>query len=955
MNENCVIHMRVMLQMPKNMVFLFFDTIRLFAKACFLILGICLFPSGVSSAQDMPVEIGGIINQYSKVIGIDTGCNFVEVINPNYFSPGDFVLLIQMQGAQINETNSSNFGDIIDFHEAGNFEYAEVLVTIENRIYFKESIVQNYNPASSVQLVRTPVYQDAIVMSEITCPAWNGETGGIISVICEGTLELRAGLNNSGRGFRGGRLINFQIQECTYVDYFASLQAGIGGQKGEGIASYIAGKDYARGKNANGGGGGNVHNTGGGGGSNAGTGGMGGSEWTGCSNASTNVGIGGAAINYTSTGQKVFMGGGGGGANQNDGVGTIGVAGGGIIILQFNELIANNQNINASGANQTINAGNDSGGGGGAGGSVLLSGTQISGTLNVNVQGGFGGGIQHPAFSNNDKWGPGGGGGGGLVWLNISLAVGTVAATLNGGRAGNTPNNIMWGATGGQSGRLLDGLVISQGTPNTDKYSDQYLVFCKDNAELFLNLDCNESTNWVVPYSDDIIMSDELNITGLDTAMQIIGICGNKFCPDSIVIFHIEFEGQATTTQISEFICEGEIFEFNGDSLSLPGIYPFIYTNTFGCDSIINIQLTVQDTNITMINETICDGGQYLFQGEFLDSEGLYEVLLQNTMGCDSLVVLDLKVINTQENEIYATICIGSEYLFDEISYSQSGTYTAIFQDINGCDSIVTLNLEIASTIEVSLSASICQGETFSFGTQTLSIPGRYVNDFTNPFGCDSTTTLDLSVNASYHDLIEAVICKGETYKLNDILYDTDGIYIDSLQTTLGCDSIVSLNLTVSAPEPALGPNREFCPELDTIFLFPGNFSFYLWNDGSVSSQLRVESAGLYYVQVTDQFGCKGIDSISLMEYCELKFFIPEAFSPNADGINDVFQVFFSHQPESFELQIFDRWGERIALITDPTKGWDGKFKGKDAPASVYVWLANIEGKTYSGDLLLHR
>src|SRR5690606_19144170 len=113
----------------------------------------------------------------------------------------------------------------------------------------------------------------------------------------------------------------------------------------------------------------------------------------------------------------------------------------------------------------------------------------------------------------------------------------------------------------------------------------------------YLNLNCNGVTSWIVPYSDSIIVSAELNITGLDTALQIIGICGDKFCPDSIVIFHIDFEGHAFTTQINESICEGEIFEFNGDSLSLPGVYPFKFTNEFGCDSIINIQLTVHETD----------------------------------------------------------------------------------------------------------------------------------------------------------------------------------------------------------------------------------------------------------------------------------------------------------------------------------------------------------------------
>lgn len=86
-----------------------------------------------------------------------------------------------------------------------------------------------------------------------------------------------------------------------------------------------------------------------------------------------------------------------------------------------------------------------------------------------------------------------------------------------------------------------------------------------------------------------------------------------------------------------------------------------------------------------------------------------------------------------------------------------------------------------------------------------------------------------------------------------------------------------------------------------------------------------------------------------------MKFFIPDAFSPNMDGINEWFKVYFRQLPETFELHIYDRWGEKIAHVTDPLKGWDGKFKGKDAPSAVYVWLAKIDGNTYSGDVFLYR
>ncbi len=867
-------------------------------------LSICFFLPGILIAQELPQEIGGIVNAYSKVTNIDTLCDFVEVLNPEHFVSGNKVLLIQMQGVQINETNTSNFGDILDYRNAGNYEYADVLFVLDNRIYFRNHIIHDYNPNNSVQLVYTPEFEDVVIINEITCPAWNGETGGIISIICRGTIELKAGINCAGKGFRGGGLVDFELIECTYVDYAASFESGIGGQKGEGIAQYIFGKDYARGKNANGGGGGNVSNTGAGGGSNAGAGGRGGSEWSGCSIESANAGVGGQMIGYDSGIQKVFMGGGGGGACQDNDVGTEGVPGGGIIILQFERLITNMHTIDASGESQRIDAGIDSGGGGGAGGSVLLSGNFIEGNLRVFLTGGKGGGIVAHQFSISNQWGTGGGGGGGLLRFNNLLTTANITSNLDGGRPGDNPILTAWGATAGLSGRRLDGLIIPTGSSKENLISEKEITFCIDSPLKALSPDCGSLTNWIVPYSDSIIVTEELNLNDLDTALQVIAVCGNIYCPDSIIIFNVQFENVSNTTNIDASICLNEVFEYNGETINTPGIYPYTFTSSQGCDSIIIIHLFVNPTFDEFIVGTICEGGEYIFNGETITLEGLYTAQLQ------------------------------SQY---------------------GCDSTVTLQLEMATEIQVNVTASICEGESYAFGGQSVSMAGQYVSEVLNPFGCDSTTTLDLTVNPVYHEFIEAVICIGETYSFNDLPLAVQGIYVDTLQTGSGCDSISRLELLVSSPEPDFGPDRTICPDGDTIFLHPGSFTSYLWGDGMSSPQIAVTRAGTYTVQVIDQFGCRANDSITIQENCDLEYFIPDAFSPDKNGINEIFQVYFNRLPESFELQIFDRWGEKVALLTDPLKGWDGKFKGKDAPTGVYVWVAKIEGKTYSGDLLLYR
>jgi gliding motility-associated-like protein len=548
-----------------------------------------LFPLFLK-AQTEPREIGGIINAYSKVTNIDTDCHFVTVAAPDLFQSGDKVLLIQMQGAMINETNTASFGDVLDYQHAGNYEFADISFINGSNIYFEKKILRTYDPNASVQLVRTPVYDDAIVTSELTCPDWNGNTGGIISLIVNGTIELRAKINSSGKGFRGGRRVDFESFECSYFDYVASFNQGIGGQKGEGIAQYITGQEYARGKNANGGGGGNVHNTGGGGGSNGGAGGMGGSEWSGCSIQSVNVGIGGAGIDFNQANQKVFMGGGGGGGNQDNDVGTDGVPGGGINILIFDRLITNMHGIEAFGQIQTINAGIDSGGGGGGGGTVLLSGNEIVGNLIVNIAGGAGGNIADHRYSTSNQWGPGGGGGGGLLWLSDALSSSSINLNMAGGQAGNTPLNNSWGATAGEPGLRLSGLKIPEGTPNEDTMTEMTLTFCKNDPVKILQLNCNGLASWIVPFSDSIFSNTELDISTLEDDLEVIGLCGDLYCPDSIITFNIQMEDQVH--QESEVqLCIGDSILVNGNWYYEAGIISYEIASAKACKDSITVRV----------------------------------------------------------------------------------------------------------------------------------------------------------------------------------------------------------------------------------------------------------------------------------------------------------------------------------------------------------------------------
>lgn len=414
-------------------------------------------------------SIGGIINKYTKVVEVNTtdACdNKIEVASSADFSVGDKVLIIQMKGAIIDSTNTENFGQIIDYQEAGNYEFNFIRAIDGNEIMFQNILLKAYNPAAKVQLVYVPVYEDALVNSTLTAEKWNGETGGVLALDAE-NLTLSADINVTGLGFRGATSLSQDLAGCATSDaYFYPESSQEGAKKGEGIV--LENSEFAQGRGAfgNGGGGGNHENSGGAGGSNYGAGGKGGRSWSGCVADGADIGgLGGHALAYNTTFQKVFLGGGGGAGHQDKGSNTSGSHGGGLVIIKANQVTGNFFTIFANGQNNMNNTLDDGSGGGGAGGSVLLEVTTYNTTLNVEIKGGVGA----SNVASVGCTGAGGGGGGGMIWFANTVLPSNVIFNANGASSGSHTSGsclgFLHGATRGQNGTIVSNLVLPHSIP----------------------------------------------------------------------------------------------------------------------------------------------------------------------------------------------------------------------------------------------------------------------------------------------------------------------------------------------------------------------------------------------------------------------------------------------------------------------------------------------------------
>ncbi|MCB9264980.1 MAG: VCBS repeat-containing protein [Lewinellaceae bacterium] len=287
-----------------------------------------------------------------------------------------------------------------------------------------------------------------------------------------------------------------------------------------------------------------------------------------------------------------------------------------------------------------------------------------------------------------------------------------------------------------------------------------------------------------------------------DTAeVKLAGFSGQvPSLPTPISIAYTINNGTPQNADNLEIANDSTIFSIPGLPLGSHDIQITEVIDANGCVYPMSLSATVLVAGAeNQIDETICFGESYDWNGQPYTTPGSYQQTLTTTEGCDSLVTLNLAVLDEIRTNLAAEICAGEAYIVGDSSYTSSGDYTNILEAANGCDSTVSLNLLVKDVPETFLTEAICQPETFTVGTSTYSTTGNYTDVLVAANGCDSIVYLGLTVYPVLTTGLTVEICEGETYQVGTSIYSTDGDYQDTLASVLaGCDSIVNLNLTVT-------------------------------------------------------------------------------------------------------------------------------------------------------------
>ncbi len=280
------------------------------------------------------------------------------------------------------------------------------------------------------------------------------------------------------------------------------------------------------------------------------------------------------------------------------------------------------------------------------------------------------------------------------------------------------------------------------------------------------------------------------------------------------------------------------------------------------------------------------------------------------------------------------------------VTYAQAGNYEVVYTITNNynCSLIVKKPITILPLPSANFTVSsnkICETKSVAFSLQTVQNNIQYEWNF------GDGNTNNTSLNPTY-------------------TYATVGTYTSSVTASTKLCGTDKKDITINVlalPKLELGDDVTLCP-LKRITLTAGTNPLfkYLWSTGEV--QQTIEFGGLQSQKIKVAVAndiCIAEDSLFIKVLPSCTIYVPNAFSPNGDGRNDVFKVLNADLIKEFSLEVFNRYGEKVFVSNNAWQGWDGTIKESKANAGTYVWVLRYRDvnlnmqKMLNGSILLLR
>ncbi len=796
-----------------------------------------------------------ILNQYIPVsVNIAAGSSVVTIANSSLFSicPGDLIMIYQAQGASMDITNTSSYGNITNYNSAGLYEFKYVQSVSGNNVTTQTTFTNSYAVAGRVQLIKVPQYTNLTINggASIVPKPWKDTTiaatpyrfGGLV-VVHATNITNNGTITATSNGFRGGALV-YDNSINLGITLFRGTLINQGGEKGEGICGYqtdydLLGGRYCMGAPANGGGGGNSHNAGGGGGGN----GFNGNTWNGYGvmivNATNPLAGWSIMPGYIANGNALTnsSGGGHGGCAYADANGNalvhppgnaawIGdvrrdVGGfGGRPLTNINPETRIYFGGGGGAAHANNNASSPATNGGGIVYLIATTGITGNGTISSNALT-----AGNASICSCDA-APGGGAGGSIVLKTGAIAA-TQVVTADGGKGGNqltiTPPGSFYeseGPGGGGSGGFVaisSGAVIPSVLAGTNGTTVSNAL-----TEMPSNGATEGATGQTAPVTTNFIAFIPI------APITVSASNNGPLCVGSTLVLTTTVAANSYTwTGPNAANSSSQNYSITNVSPSAAGIYS-VQFNFGSCftPATATTQVTINNSPTITLSNTIVCSGQSINLNPTVNTATSYTWAGPNSFSANTPSV---SIPNALTNA--------------------GGAYTLTGSNANGCISTAIANVTVTPTPTISLlsNSPVCEGAALNFTTSgaasySLNGPNAFSSTLVNP----SINTISLAGAGIY-----------------TLTGSTNGC-IDSITNTVSVNTIptITLNANSFCSGQAIGLNPSVSSATAYSWSGPNSFNastqnFTITNSSSVN-------AGIYTLTATNINGCSAIASASI-------------------------------------------------------------------------------------------
>lgn len=501
----------------------------------------------------------------------------------------------------------------------------------------------------------------------------------------------------------------------------------------------------------------------------------------------------------------------------------------------------------------------------------------------------------------------------------------------------------------------------------------------------FAGCGINLSINWLLEDRCQGLDTAFVDLTGCDSLMyngqvfnrdtSFLANFTNAFGCDSTELVSISL-GTSQYDTLSFRACSGELVDYNGNLLAAGSSQQFTFLNAAGCDSVVTVIVEELQPSATTLELSACSGTSAEYNGNTLQPGSSQQFIFTNAAGCDSVVTVSVEELPTSETALELGACSGSSITYNGTVLFPGAAETFTFTNSAGCDSIVNVTVVEALPTDTLLEPMVCESETFEIGGSMLSAGDTATFTLTNAAGCDSVVNVQVGAwppISAETDLmppcpgasdgavvIEASGSPGFQYALNGGSFQTlpaftglaPGGYTVDVRDGNGCSTQLSFELRERLPlQVELQLDSMTCsdPTARAQAIVQSGLDSTLtlsWSNGDSGQDAVFELPGSY--TLTARNACEelifpfvvapaAVDPASLL-------YLPNAFSPDGNGRNDVYRAYLSTDAtwEEFWFMIFDRWGNMLFETRDPDEGWDGIMRDERMNTGVYVYY--LEG-----------